>query len=165
MNTNYDNHEQLEAELKQVLGDFRSAARTMSANQYAAANLPMPNAAKSSRFAAWKLNSSLGAVAAALVVVVALVPGWHQDHKPHPVPANVTIASNHMPPAITPATVAVQDAQPTTVSRSRSGAPALSEEDKLLADVDADVSQQTPDAMSPLVTLMSADNSTTTTEK
>lgn len=156
-----------DAELDQILAQFRASVHGWSAQQYAEADLPSPFAVRRRSHLALRI-----AAAAAAVVMVAVSPFLIQHHAAQP-----TTAGRHAAPAAGAVAQTMQESSAETgtgqsatalpsgraAERQLPTAAAISDED-LMAAVDADVSQRSPDAMSPLVELMSSDSSKTSTK-
>jgi hypothetical protein len=144
-------------QLESLLSSFRSSVHAWSAQQYAQLPLPVPAGRRRIlRLAPVCLAGGLALMA------LGVFPFFHGTGTSTSVASNSRPASAQIAQLASPPT-AVTVAHATTSSAPiPSSKPAVSMSDEeLMAAVDEDVSQRSPDAMSPLVALMSSDSTTT----
>jgi hypothetical protein len=157
-------------QLDSLLANFRSTVHSWSAQEYARADMPMP-LPKRTRFPLTPLRLVTGLAMVAVLVAVPWVNHLNSANNP-PLAHHMYVTNN--PQVATTAQVEAQAPAPeqetavTSRNLSRSfltAKPVASMNDEeLMAAVDEDVSQRSPDAMSPLVELMSSDGSATSTQ-
>jgi hypothetical protein len=154
-----------DVQFESLLANFRNSVHSWSAQEYAKVDMPLPVVGR--RFL---LRTPLCvAVGVAVVALIVALPMLYRSGNTATVASNpvakqtVVSPQTGAPPAVNTLVAAIDSSAAPLHEHSTKPVASMNDEE-LMAAVDKDVSQRSPDAMSPLVELMSSDGSATSTQ-